>query len=147
MVEVMILSIDVERQRVSLGIKQIDNPYEAFADRYAVGDSVLGRVREIEYRKLVVDLPGGLSGVVRLGDARFSEARFAVGDELRLVIREIWARHGVIELRLDDDEGDYSAVPVEPSKPPSPLSSASVNLWASCQVNENRSSAMTWNDW
>lgn len=49
----MILSIDVDLQRVSLGIKQVDNRYDAFAQRHAVGDRIIGRVREVDLRKRV----------------------------------------------------------------------------------------------
>ncbi|MEQ8992650.1 MAG: S1 RNA-binding domain-containing protein [Pseudomonadales bacterium] len=121
-VDTVILSIDVERQRVSLGIKQVDNPYEAFAEQYAVGDRVIGHLREIDFGKLIVGLPGHLKGLVRLSTFSFSEvrSRFTVGDELALIVKKIWPRHGVIELGLEDDEDDSSPVPVEPSKPPSP---------------------------
>ncbi|MEQ8483122.1 MAG: S1 RNA-binding domain-containing protein [Pseudomonadales bacterium] len=120
-VEVVILSIDVELQRVSLGIKQVDNPMRAFADRYPVGADVVGRVAEVYPQKLVVDLPGGFSGTVYQRNPRSKGTRFEIGNEVDLVVRAVWLRHGVIELGFKDfDDESSSGVVVEPNNPPSP---------------------------
>ncbi|WP_010321817.1 30S ribosomal protein S1 [Marinobacterium stanieri] len=68
-VEVMILDIDQQRRRISLGMKQCQtNPWEAFATTHAKGDTVSGRVRSITDFGVFVGLDGGIDGLVHLSD-------------------------------------------------------------------------------
>jgi small subunit ribosomal protein S1 len=68
-VEVMVLDIDEERRRISLGIKQCKpNPWREFADNYNRGDRVTGQVRSITDFGLFIGLPGGIDGLVHLSD-------------------------------------------------------------------------------
>ena len=68
-VEVMVLDIDEERRRISLGIKQCKpNPWREFADNYNRGDRVAGQIRSITDFGLFIGLPGGIDGLVHLSD-------------------------------------------------------------------------------
>jgi len=68
-VEVMVLDIDEERRRISLGIKQCKpNPWREFADNYNRGDHVSGQIRSITDFGLFIGLPGGIDGLVHLSD-------------------------------------------------------------------------------
>src|SRR6187399_3080395 len=68
-VEVMVLDIDEERRRISLGIKQCKpNPWREFAENYNRGDRVTGQIRSITDFGLFIGLPGGIDGLVHLSD-------------------------------------------------------------------------------
>ncbi len=68
-VEVMVLDIDEERRRISLGVKQCKpNPWREFADNYNRGDRVAGQIRSITDFGLFIGLPGGIDGLVHLSD-------------------------------------------------------------------------------
>jgi len=68
-VEVMVLDIDEDRRRISLGIKQCKpNPWREFADNYNRGDHVSGQIRSITDFGLFIGLPGGIDGLVHLSD-------------------------------------------------------------------------------
>ena len=67
--EVMVLDIDEERRRISLGIKQCQpNPWREFADNYNRGDKVSGQIRSITDFGLFIGLAGGIDGLVHLSD-------------------------------------------------------------------------------
>src|SRR5258707_4715240 len=77
-VEVMILEIDEERRRISLGMKQCKpNPWEDFAREYKKNDRVKGQIKSITDFGVFVRLPGGIDGLVHLSDLSWS----ATGDE------------------------------------------------------------------
>ena len=68
-VEVMVLDIDEERRRISLGIKQCKpNPWREFADNYNRGDKVAGQIKSITDFGMFIGLPGGIDGLVHLSD-------------------------------------------------------------------------------
>ena len=68
-VEVMVLDIDEERRRISLGVKQCKpNPWREFGDNYSRGDHVSGQIRSITDFGLFIGLPGGIDGLVHLSD-------------------------------------------------------------------------------
>ncbi|RPI12159.1 MAG: 30S ribosomal protein S1 [Lysobacterales bacterium] len=74
-VEVMVLDIDEERRRISLGIKQCKpNPWREFADNYNRGDKVNGQIRSITDFGLFIGLPGGIDGLVHLSDLSWDVA-------------------------------------------------------------------------
>src|SRR5213596_3202522 len=74
-VEVMILEIDEERRRISLGMKQcMPNPWEDFAREYKKGDKVKGQIKSITDFGVFVGLPGGIDGLVHLSDLSWSAA-------------------------------------------------------------------------
>jgi small subunit ribosomal protein S1 len=68
-VEVMVLDIDEERRRISLGIKQCKtNPWKEFAENYNRGDKVSGQIKSITDFGIFIGLPGGIDGLVHLSD-------------------------------------------------------------------------------
>src|SRR5436189_215132 len=83
-VEVMILEIDEERRRISLGMKQcMPNPWEDFAREYKKGDRVKGQIKSITDFGVFVGLPGGVEGYLRASE--FSRERV---DDLRTHLKE-----------------------------------------------------------
>ena len=74
-VEVMVLDVDSKRRRISLGLKQcMENPWEAFAERYPVGSTVEGEVRNITEFGLFIGLEDGIDGMVHMTDLAWSGA-------------------------------------------------------------------------
>ena len=75
-VEVMILEIDEDRRRISLGMKQcMPNPWEEFAREYKKGDKVKGQIKSITDFGVFVGLPGGIDGLVHLSDLSWTRGR------------------------------------------------------------------------
>lgn len=73
-IEVMILDIDQQRRRISLGMKQCQqNPWQAFASRYNKGDTISGTIRSITDFGVFVGLEGGIDGLVHLSDLSWDE--------------------------------------------------------------------------
>ncbi|MEQ9209499.1 MAG: 30S ribosomal protein S1, partial [Pseudomonadales bacterium] len=73
-VEVMILDIDSERRRVSLGIKQChQNPWEAFSEKFSKGDKVSGNIKSITDFGIFIGLDGNIDGLVHLSDLSWNE--------------------------------------------------------------------------
>lgn len=92
-VDVVILDIDEDRRRISLGMKQcLENPWEVFASTYKKGEKVKGEIKSITDFGLFVELPGGIDGLVHLYDLSWNEPgeeaikRFAKGDEVDVVV-------------------------------------------------------------
>ena len=68
-VEVMVLDIDEERRRISLGLKQCkSNPWQLFAETHAKGDRVSGKIKSITDFGIFIGLDGGIDGLVHLSD-------------------------------------------------------------------------------
>jgi small subunit ribosomal protein S1 len=112
-VEVMILEIDEERRRISLGMKQcMPNPWEDFAREYKKGDKVKGQIKSITDFGVFVGLPGGIDGLVHLSDLSWSAAgeeavkNFKKGDEVEAVVLSIDVERERISLGVKQLEGD-----------------------------------------
>src|SRR5207302_1789984 len=109
-VEVMILEIDEERRRISLGMKQcLPNPWEDFAREYKKGDRVKGQIKSITDFGVFVGLPGGIdslvSGTVKSVDAK--GAVIALGGDVEGYLRASeFSRERVDDLRTHLKEGD-----------------------------------------
>ncbi|MEO0443784.1 MAG: 30S ribosomal protein S1 [Pseudomonadota bacterium] len=95
-VEVMVLEIDEERRRISLGIKQCqENPWDAFGRQFEKGDKISGKIKSITDFGIFIGLDGGIDGLVHLSDISWNEAgeqavrNFKKGDELETVILAI----------------------------------------------------------
>ena len=83
-VEVMILEIDEDRRRISLGMKQcMPNPWEEFAMNHKKGDKVKGQIKSITDFGVFIGLPGGIDGLVHLSDLSWSQARRGGGARLQ----------------------------------------------------------------
>jgi len=112
-VEVMILEVDEERRRISLGMKQcLPNPWEDFGREYKKGDRVKGQIKSITDFGVFVGLPGGIDGLVHLSDLSWSEAgeesvkRFKKGDQVEAVVLAIDVERERISLGIKQMEGD-----------------------------------------
>jgi small subunit ribosomal protein S1 len=112
-VEVMILEIDEERRRISLGMKQcMPNPWEDFAREYKKGDKVKGQIKSITDFGVFVGLPGGIDGLVHLSDLSWSAAgeeavkNFKKGEEVEAVVLSIDVERERISLGVKQLEGD-----------------------------------------
>jgi small subunit ribosomal protein S1 len=119
-VEVMVLDIDEERRRISLGIKQCQqNPWDAFAARYSKGDRISGNIKSITDFGIFIGLEGNIDGLVHLSDISWNEAgeeavrNYKKGDEIQTVILSIDPERERISLGIkqleDDPFGNYIA--------------------------------------
>ena len=112
-VDVMVLEIDEERRRISLGIKQCyTNPWDDFAATKAKGDKVIGNIKSITDFGIFIGLEGGIDGLVHLSDISWNEAgeeavrNFKKGEEVESVVLSIDAERERISLgikQLSDD--------------------------------------------
>ena len=112
-VEVMVLEIDEERRRISLGMKQCRaNPWEEFAINFKRGDKVKGAIKSITDFGVFVGLAGGIDGLVHLSDLSWNETgeeavrNFKKGDELEAVVLAIDTDKERISLGVKQLEGD-----------------------------------------
>jgi len=95
-VEVMVLDIDEERRRISLGIKQCAiNPWDEFGITHKKGDHVSGKIKSITDFGIFIGLDGGIDGLVHLSDISWDEPgeqalrRYKKGDELETVVLSV----------------------------------------------------------
>ena len=112
-VEVMVLEIDEDRRRISLGMKQCKpNPWEEFSLNHKKGDKVSGAIKSITDFGVFIGLPGGIDGLVHLSDLSWNEAgeeavrKFKKGDELEAVVLAIDLERERISLGVKQLEGD-----------------------------------------
>ena len=120
-VEVMILDIDEERRRISLGIKQCQqNPWDAFGSQFTKGDRISGAIKSITDFGIFIGLDGNIDGLVHLSDISWNESgedavrKFKKGDEIETVILSIDPERERISLGIkqleEDPFSDYVAV-------------------------------------
>ncbi len=112
-VEVMILEIDEERRRISLGMKQcMSNPWEEFSMSHKKGEKVKGTIKSITDFGVFIGLPGNIDGLVHLSDLSWNVAgeeavkNYKKGDELEAVVLAIDMERERISLgikQMDDD--------------------------------------------
>ena len=112
-VEVMILDIDEERRRISLGMKQCStNPWDEFGATRNKGDKVSGKIKSITDFGIFVGLEGGIDGLVHLSDLSWDSTgedlvqNFAKGDELEAVVLSIDPERERISLGVKQMEQD-----------------------------------------
>jgi small subunit ribosomal protein S1 len=112
-VEVMVLEIDEDRRRISLGMKQCRaNPWEEFSMNFKKGDKVSGQIKSITDFGVFIGLPGGIDGLVHLSDLSWSlpgeEAlrNFKKGEEVSAVVLAIDTDKERISLGIKQLEGD-----------------------------------------
>lgn len=119
-VEVMILDIDEERRRISLGIKQcMSNPWDSFAEQHEKGERVSGKIKSITDFGIFIGLEGNIDGLVHLSDISWDETgeeairHFSKGDEIETVILSVDADRERISLGVkqlsDDPFSEYLA--------------------------------------
>jgi small subunit ribosomal protein S1 len=112
-IEVMILEIDEDRRRISLGMKQCKaNPWDDFAVNFKKGDTVKGQIKSITDFGIFIGLPGGIDGLVHLSDLSWTlpgeEAvrNFKKGDEQEATVLSIDVERERISLGIRQLEGD-----------------------------------------
>jgi small subunit ribosomal protein S1 len=112
-VEVMVLEIDEERRRISLGIKQcLPNPWEEFSMNHQKGEKVRGQIKSITDFGVFVGLPGGIDGLVHLSDLSWSQSgeeavrNYKRGDEVEAVVLGIDTERERISLGIKQLAGD-----------------------------------------
>lgn len=112
-VEVMILDIDEERRRISLGIKQCQqNPWDAFGSQFSKGDKIKGSIKSITDFGIFLGLEGNIDGLVHLSDISWHETgeeavrKFSKGDEIETVILSIDPERERISLGVKQLEND-----------------------------------------
>ena len=112
-VEVMILEIDEDRRRISLGMKQCQsNPWDDFAATYKKGDKITGTIKSITDFGVFIGLPGGIDGLVHLSDLSWSQSGeeairgFKKGDEVEAMVLSIDVEKERISMGIKQLEGD-----------------------------------------
>lgn len=112
-VEVVVLDIDGERRRISLGVKQCrQNPWDEFASQHQVGEKVKGPVCSITDFGLFISLPGGIDGLIHLSDISWTESgeqavrSYQKGDMVEAVILAIDSERERISLGIKQLSGD-----------------------------------------
>ena len=112
-VEVMVLDIDEERRRISLGIKQCQqNPWDAFASEYSKGNKIKGNIKSITDFGIFIGLEGEIDGLVHLSDISWNESgeeavrSYNKGDEIETVILSIDPERERISLGIKQLEDD-----------------------------------------
>ncbi|WP_024867968.1 30S ribosomal protein S1 [Pseudoxanthomonas suwonensis] len=126
-VEVMVLDVDEERRRISLGMKQVAaNPWETFAAIHKKGDKVSGQIKSITDFGIFIGLDGGIDGLVHLSDISWNTTgedvlrNFKKGDTLDAVVLAVDPERERISLGLkqmeQDPFGQYMAAHPKGSK-------------------------------
>ncbi|MBI3149819.1 MAG: 30S ribosomal protein S1 [Betaproteobacteria bacterium] len=112
-VEVMILEIDEDRRRISLGMKQcMPNPWEDFAMNHKKGDRVKGQIKSITDFGVFIGLPGGIDGLVHLSDLSWTNTgeaavrEYRKGQEVEAVVLGIDVDRERISLGIKQVDGD-----------------------------------------
>ncbi|MGZ5050230.1 MAG: 30S ribosomal protein S1 [Methylobacter sp.] len=112
-VEVMVLEIDEERRRISLGMKQCKpNPWDEFAATHNKGDKITGKIKSITDFGIFIGLEGGIDGLVHMSDISWADEGeasvrdFKKGDELETVILAVDSERERISLGIKQLEQD-----------------------------------------
>ena len=112
-VEVMVLEIDEDRRRISLGMKQTHaNPWQEFSENHRRNDRVKGSIKSITDFGVFIGLPGGIDGLVHLSDLSWNKSGeeavrdFKKGDEVEAVVLGIDVERERISLGIKQLEGD-----------------------------------------
>ncbi len=111
-VEVMILEVDEEKRRISLGLKQLtENPWQVFEHTHKEGDQVTGAIKSITDFGVFIELQGGIDGLVHLSDISWDESEESVrslnkGDEVTALILSIEATRERISLGIKQLQSD-----------------------------------------
>ncbi|OOH91316.1 30S ribosomal protein S1 [Pasteurellaceae bacterium 15-036681] len=122
-VEVMVLEVDEERRRISLGLKQCKaNPWEHFAETHNKNDKVSGKIKSITDFGIFIGLEGGIDGLVHLSDISWNVAgeeavrNYKKGDEVEAVVLQVDAVKERISLGIKQLDSDPFTNFVESTK-------------------------------
>ncbi|PPI86861.1 30S ribosomal protein S1 [Candidatus Pantoea edessiphila] len=115
LVEIMVLDIDEERRRISLGLKQCKpNPWQQFAEKYNKGDRVEGKIKSITDFGIFIGLDGGIDGLVHLSDISWNSNNESIeisrnykkGDEIAAIVLQVDTERERISLGIKQLEED-----------------------------------------
>ncbi len=122
-VEVMVLDVDPQKRRISLGLKQcLDNPWEAFLEKYPAGTELEGEIKNITEFGLFVGLPGEIDGMVHLSDLDWSRPGeeaikdYKKGDRIKVKVLDVDVEKERVSLgvkQLTDDPFERTATAVK----------------------------------
>ncbi|MHA1528537.1 MAG: 30S ribosomal protein S1 [Alphaproteobacteria bacterium] len=119
-VEIMVLDVDPQKRRVSLGLKQcMDNPWDSFSENFPAGTEIEGEVKNITEFGLFVGLEGGIDGMVHLSDLAWERSgeeamqAFTKGDLVKAVVLDVDTGKERISLGIKQLEGDPFATATE----------------------------------
>ncbi|UDG79077.1 30S ribosomal protein S1 [Candidatus Ecksteinia adelgidicola] len=106
-VEVVVLNIDEDRRRISLGLKQCkSNPWQEFSEKHNKGDCVEGKIKSITDFGIFIGLEGGIDGLVHLSDISWNisgeEAvrKYKKGDKIKAIVLQVDAERERISLSI-----------------------------------------------
>ncbi len=112
-VEVMVLDVDPNKRRISLGLKQcLDNPWESFLEKFTPGTELAGEVKNITEFGLFVGLPGEIDGMVHMSDLDWSKsgeeaiAEFKKGDQVKVKVLDVDVEKERISLGIKQLQSD-----------------------------------------
>ncbi|MBU4604239.1 MAG: 30S ribosomal protein S1 [Proteobacteria bacterium] len=113
MVEAVVLSISPEQKRISLGMKQVEpNPWDVIAEKYPVGTTIEGRIKNITDFGLFIGIDEGIDGLVHISDISWTKRikhpgeLFKKGDEVRAIVLNIDRENERFSLGIKQLEGD-----------------------------------------
>ena len=133
-VEVMILEVDEEKRRISLGLKQLsENPWQVFAHTHKEGDKVTGSIKSITDFGVFIELNGGIDGLVHLSDISWDEDDEAArllnkGDEIDTLVLSIEADRERISLGIKQLVSDSFSDYVDANKKGSRVKATVINF-------------------
>jgi len=111
-IEAVVLNIDVENEKFSLGIKQIEkNPWEEFCEKYSVGSTVNGKVTNLTEFGVFVEVEEGIEGLVHISELSHKRVKtasevFAVGDTVSAIVKSVDTKGRKIRLSIKDTEAN-----------------------------------------
>ncbi len=114
-IEAIILAIDPERERISLGIKQLEeDPFSKYIEEHPKGSLVNGEVTEVDAKRAVIDLGSGLEGHIRISEishehVKDAQDHFKVGDKVEAKLISVDRKTGIINLSLKAMEEEAPA--------------------------------------
>jgi len=117
--ETVVLSVDADRERISLGVKQLDkDPFSAFLSEHPKGSIIKGTVREVDTKGVVVQVSDGVDGYIRVSDLsreRVSDARqvLNIGDEVEAKLINLDRKKRTIALSIKAKENEEEAAAVQ----------------------------------
>ncbi|MEE8428159.1 MAG: S1 RNA-binding domain-containing protein, partial [Gammaproteobacteria bacterium] len=118
-IETVVLAVDPERERISLGIKQLErDPFSSFVGEHPKGSLVKGVVQEVDAKAAVIDLGDGVEGVLRASELardRVEDTRTVVkvGDEVEAKFIGVDRKNRTISLSIKQKESDEEGAAVE----------------------------------
>jgi len=117
-IEAMVLNVDVEKEKFSLGLKQMEaNPWEALADKYEPGASIRGKITSVTDFGIFVEIEEGIEGLVHISELGSKKGdsvppQYSVGDTVTALVKSIDLKNRKVRLSFKDNEAasDVQAV-------------------------------------